>query len=1607
MLQRNSKLLSVVLCFCIILVTLASPTVSIRILAAVVPIDNPVAAYYSGSSGYPAWTDSIRWSNVINMSYYTNGSNDFERFENARDQLYAQGGGVLYYPAGTYDFSNAPLDGPNGRGLMLKSGVVIRGETPGVDSNGTDGSLGLPTKFIFPLQTKSGGNVPHDWSLIGLMPASNQGIKDVNNVGVIWVDVVGATVFFGPQVDWGSTWATAASWKSSKVKSTWANRIPDGTHPMDTFTGGGKSFIGSGSGRLVMGCKFQDSAVLNDAINEGFDINGFHTYKFGPRVGVYGSRVFIANNVLPKSNKNFKYSQLTSSGTLKTILFDYGKTCGIDVNKELLGYCSAENNGFFSENVEVRDNYVYNHGHKGFNVSGKWVVLKNNHNERDYLQEGDDRYGLGTGYELTIDGYVESQAGGVGSVSDNLSRAFDIGGKILWVDGNSFNNTGSDPGNDGEGILCQAHGGTQLYSWAITHNTHTQGAGETGYIGGYDVTHYGSLISWNTTPGWVGNNKAGGQIDSAFVDNTAALGVKTTGTDVITSAPSGTPASPTNVSASVVNDYVDIQWADNADNEVGFRVDRSIDGGVWTPIAYRPRHSTGTDENPQAWRDINAPAAKELKYRVAAINIDDGNTGISSATTPVTINMGATPTQTITPTDSPTITPTVTPTFTPPQSGQKVEAESMNLVNYGEETNSSASGGKCIKLSANSGTASFSFDGNSGNYGVKVVYFDENDGVSTYKLYVNNVLIDSWSADRDLGSGSAVAKTLTERTVQNVQLNSGEQIKIEGSKEGGENGRVDYIEILGISSTPTVTPTVTQTPTQTPTPTPPQSGQKVEAESMSLVNYGAETNSSASGGKCIKLSANSGTASFSFNGTSGNYGVKVVYFDENDGVSTYKLYVNNVLIDSWSADRDLGSGSAVAKTLTERTVQNVQLNSGEQIKIEGSKEGGENGRVDYIEVLGISSTPTVTPTPTITPTVTPTPTLSPLPRTPVDPLSIKPEGSTWESGYQQRVSKLVNAKTWTIGNGAGNTDAGKKDWSALLAEMWKVRDNSGSITNYINNQGRTLILSKYAGTFYKPFSCPGYTLYYNKYKSLLPAEQKNKAHDMIYSEGWNQMMREDGHIDPIYSLTEYNSENFVWMSRLMGYLWAEEFNDTEKLNYFKNFVDNWAHAAFNSGRVEWDSNNYFGYCFQPALVLYEYAKDSKVKKQAKAVLDWMMITSALHYIDGFQAGPDVRAKTFAYKPFEGSTWPYAYWYFVDSSHHPSYSDSSAVSNMDINLAGFIPYSSYRPPQVALDIAQRKFQMPLEMHNAKPFYCLDFDNYHDWKGDTNRSRRFEYETLYFDKNYLLGSLATNRPNGDAAMNTQNQKPFSEQSVWRLAVKGSSDGAVQIFGNSGSDNDMAGRCPYEEIGQYRNSMMRLIKGTDRMWVCFPSGVNVEYSGEKAFANMGNNVYVAVIPYNSTGRSDVAFSDTNYRQYIWNFDTSKLGGLTMEVGTADEHGSYTQFKNNINNKALLTAYANDQLEYTSSSNLKLKMQFMPTSTYTMVDGTVINPAGVLPKVWADGQLIDFSTWNCYEVVYGEKIVEQQWGSGTMKATVGNKGLEMNLDDVTANVNYWILGD
>ena len=598
------------------------------------PTNNPLATYHTLEEGMPSWTERIQWDNVIDMSAYAQGETEFERFENARDRLHSEGGGVLYYPAGTYTFSGENFDGPTGRGLMLKSGVVIRGQAPGGNGDLTDGTSELPTKFVFSFDTRDGGQVPRHWNFVGITTGSGEQFTEVDNVGLVWVQMDGATVYFGPQMEWGDTYATAEGWKSGKVLPAWQGRVPDGTHPCDPFCGaalGSSRYLGAGDGRIVFGCRLDNAVVLNDMIDEGFGEGGYHSFKYGGRIQVYGSRVFIANNAITKPTRCFLHEQTTSEG-LRDIVFDYAFAVGIDVNKDFSNVNSnkhAADGGYWHEGIVVRDNLVYNHGMKGLNISGTWVTLRDNTNLHDYNNPGAAIYGFDTGWTLTGDGYKTHAD--VGAHDAFQSRALDLAGKALWIHGNYFEKIGTAyPANDGEGILCQAHGGTQLYSWAITRNrgVNCQGTGQ-GYMGGYDVGHYGCLTAWNRTPSKVGsvNNKRSGLWDCAFVADTVPT-ISTSAadgqpSDVIIECPEGSPAAPTGVTVHTEGDHVNIAWTDASDNEIGFRVDRRTEEGNWTTIAYRPRHSQGTEHNVQAWVDYLAPPGYALHYRVTAVGCDD------------------------------------------------------------------------------------------------------------------------------------------------------------------------------------------------------------------------------------------------------------------------------------------------------------------------------------------------------------------------------------------------------------------------------------------------------------------------------------------------------------------------------------------------------------------------------------------------------------------------------------------------------------------------------------------------------------------------------------------------------------------------------------------------------------------------------------------------------------------------------------------------------------------------------------------------------------------------------------------------------------------------
>jgi hypothetical protein len=252
---------------------------------------------------------------------------------------------------------------------------------------------------------------------------------------------------------------------------------------------------------------------------------------------------------------------------------------------------------------------------------------------------------------LTVNGWQCS-----GTTTDNKSRAFDLAGRNLWIDSNRFNNVGSNPGNDGEGVFGQAEGGTNIYSWAITRNTHLREQGAATSLGGWDVDCHGLLIGWNKLTGWVGNDakhKGLKMVDCAFVANKgngirpdAKTQARLEIPAPLTDNKPASPAPPTKVTAAAYkDDAVKITWVDASDNEVGFRVERRIGEGKWYIIAYRPPRRESDSDNPQEWVDFTAPTGKELTYRVVAVAADDSDKGASKATAAVTLTKPDTSTE--------------------------------------------------------------------------------------------------------------------------------------------------------------------------------------------------------------------------------------------------------------------------------------------------------------------------------------------------------------------------------------------------------------------------------------------------------------------------------------------------------------------------------------------------------------------------------------------------------------------------------------------------------------------------------------------------------------------------------------------------------------------------------------------------------------------------------------------------------------------------------------------------------------------------------------------------------------------------------------------------
>jgi len=124
-----------------------------------------------------------------------------------------------------------------------------------------------------------------------------------------------------------------------------------------------------------------------------------------------------------------------------------------------------------------------------------------------------------------------------------------------------------------------------------------------------------------------------------------------------------------------------------------------------------------------------------------------------------------------------------------------VEAENMNLTHYKIESKDSST---YIKLTGQTGSASFNFQQPSGKYNIDVRYLSESMGQNTYTMYIGGNQIVAWlGKDRD--DQWHMLNEQKWHNPKNILINKGNEIRIEALSENGSFAIFDYIEFKPFS----------------------------------------------------------------------------------------------------------------------------------------------------------------------------------------------------------------------------------------------------------------------------------------------------------------------------------------------------------------------------------------------------------------------------------------------------------------------------------------------------------------------------------------------------------------------------------------------------------------------------------------------------------------------------------------------------------------------------------------------------------------------------------------------------------------------------------------
>jgi alpha-glucuronidase len=129
----------------------------------------------------------------------------------------------------------------------------------------------------------------------------------------------------------------------------------------------------------------------------------------------------------------------------------------------------------------------------------------------------------------------------------------------------------------------------------------------------------------------------------------------------------------------------------------------------------------------------------------------------------------------------------------------RIEAEAMELDGYVPMDVTpweNSSGGQGIECPLPEGcTAGFRFDGSAGWHDIDVEYFDQNNGESRFRLFVNDQMVDEWIANDRLPAVKPGGDSSTRRRIRGLALRPGDEIRIEGIPDRDEHAALDFVTI--------------------------------------------------------------------------------------------------------------------------------------------------------------------------------------------------------------------------------------------------------------------------------------------------------------------------------------------------------------------------------------------------------------------------------------------------------------------------------------------------------------------------------------------------------------------------------------------------------------------------------------------------------------------------------------------------------------------------------------------------------------------------------------------------------------------------------------------